>query len=130
MSRIRAIGLILAFALLLTHLAYSGPSAGADLNSVTARPDDARWGRDPFYRERVAGIEETVVVAPSIPAKLFLSAIIFREGIGVAIIDGRIVRQGDSIGKGFVVSEILTDKVFLLKGEQIRMLEVQAFGGH
>lgn len=94
-----------------------------------------RWGRDPFYRNRPkanTGIRGGAVEEPedTANAKFFLSAIIFQEGVGMAIINGRIVGLGDRLGQGMVVSRILSNKVFLQKGKQRVELQVKPFGSN
>ncbi len=136
MSLIRHRGLVVALVfaglLCLRPPARSNPLQVSGLNTPATVEETKGWGRDPFYRKRVKKSLETV--APFVEKRqedfdLFLSAIIFREGIGVAIIDGKIVRLGDSVGKGYVVSHILNDKVLLLKGDRVKMLQVQPFRG-
>ncbi|MFQ5598424.1 MAG: hypothetical protein ACE5GK_10285 [Nitrospiria bacterium] len=112
--------------------------------SLLARKENLRWGRDPFYRERPpekiriepktaeepAEVfeQETIDKTPMSSDHLFLSAIIFRGTSGSAIINDRIVRPGDTLEEGIIVSDILSDQVVLLAGERWVVLRVRPFG--
>jgi hypothetical protein len=92
-----------------------------DLNLQTSpRSAVPRWGRDPFILNKIGAKKEQG------EDKISLSAIIFREGKGVAIINDQIVRQGDQIG-GEVVSDILADRVILRGGGRVIELRVDPF---
>jgi len=133
-------GFILSFALLSVLPLSSDGAPGTeehDLSSGlhTKQKKDHRWGRDPFYRERRKGTPEIQnevqieVEAEQEPEfDFFLSGIIFREGDGVAIINDQIVRRGDMIGDGIIVSHIFSSKVFLQHGKRTLVLRVQPFG--
>ncbi len=58
---------------------------------------------------------------------LRLSAILFNEGGGLAIINHKIVRRGDRIGSRKVVS-ILEDRVFLQDLSGVYELRLDRFG--
>lgn len=99
-----------------------------DLQWLSEWQAKSRWGRDPFYRDRVAkkiGGEESAENQNE--EELSLSAIIFRDGKGVAIINEQILRKGDSIGGG-VISRILPDRVLLREGGEVIVLRVKPFG--
>lgn len=86
-------------------ISASGVEGPADeLVSVREAP---RWGKDPFRLSLGQGQARGALGA------LRLQAIIYREGRdGVAIINNRIVRQGEEIG-GNIVSGIHRDRVIL-----------------
>ncbi|TAK07771.1 MAG: hypothetical protein EPO39_05870 [Candidatus Manganitrophaceae bacterium] len=86
------------------------------------------WGRDPFILPvRPAGQVLNSVEDES--GKSFsLSAIIYRNGEGSAIINHRILRQGDHI-EGMIVQEILSDRVILRGGSRLMELKVDQFLG-
>ncbi|HLG22761.1 MAG TPA: hypothetical protein VI382_08085 [Candidatus Manganitrophaceae bacterium] len=81
-----------------------------------------RWGRDPFSLPPPSGGE------PSIEGRepLSLSAIIYREGKGAAIINDQIVREGDRI-EGLEVEQVFSDRVFLREGSRVKELKVRQF---
>ncbi len=106
---------------------------GFGRDSRIEKKENNRWGRDPFYRNRAKGNNENenqneAEEATTPTADFRLSAIIFREGNSVAIINDQIVRPGDKLGIDIVVSRILPHKVFLRKGKRTIVLKVQAFG--
>jgi len=80
------------------------------------------WGRDPF-------------LLPSAPKnglpvdrdkRFSLSAIIYRDGSGAAIINNQIARRGDEIG-GMEVHDIQPDRVILENGSEVLELRVDPF---
>lgn len=71
--------------------------------------DDGKWGRDPF-----AGIDLTQEERTD---TLRLKGITLGRGTGFAFINDEIVRQGDRIA-GYLVAQVLKDRVLLQKGEQ------------
>jgi len=87
-------------------------------------PDEPfrRWGRDPFI------LPEMKSSRNSIPTEdgLHLSAIIYRDGDGVAIINNRILREGDSV-EGKRIEEILPDRVVLTDSTGRREIRVDQF---
>ncbi len=95
--------------------------------------ENRRWGRDPFYRERPrvnnkqGYPSEMEIQETKEEIDFLLSAIIFKDGNGVAIINDRIVRRGDSLGDGVVVKRILSNKVVLREGKRTVVLRVQPF---
>lgn len=125
--------------------AFKAGNRGQNRVGNSEQKERSRWGRDPFYRERrtrIFGTERNTAgkrsgekeepeqrdEEPGKSHNLSLSAIIFRDGVGVAIINDRIVRMGDAIEKGVKVSDILTDRVVLLEGERLVVLRVRPFG--
>jgi hypothetical protein len=91
-----------------------------DIKPPSPRPVAPRWGRDPFSLGKLETKNEDG------GGTLSLSAIIFREGKGVAIVNDQIVRKGDSIG-GKVVGDILSDRVILRERGRIIELRVNPF---
>jgi len=81
-----------------------------------------RWGRDPFFIDQAGRGEQ----AEGEGERLWVSAIIFRQGKAVAIINDQIVRRGETIGGG-IVSDILPDRVILREGRRDIELRVDAF---
>jgi hypothetical protein len=80
------------------------------------------WGRDPFLLPAVPKKRLT-----SDRGKRFsLSAIIYKEGSGAAIINNQITRRGDQIG-GMAVHEIQPDRVILKNELEVLELRVDPF---
>ena len=82
-----------------------------------------RWGRDPFLlpeKQPGQGGKEAV------EGEFRLSAIIYRAGRGVAIINNRIVRVGDVIEE-MKVAEIRQDRVILRSAAGNKELRVNRF---
>ena len=81
-----------------------------------------QWGRDPFALPggSVSGAGVTT------DGEFHLSAIIYREGRGVAIINNKILRKGDMI-EGRRVAEILEDRVVLQGAAGEKELRVNKF---
>lgn len=92
--------------------------SGVDLKWLEERERLSKWGRDPFLapQEKQYGsrAKEEIPEAP-----LALSAIIYREGRGIAIINNKIMRVGDILDKMELV-RIMEDRVILKgpKGEE------------
>lgn len=83
------------------------------------------WGRDPFVLPvRAEGGGQPVV--NQIDKPFSLSAIIYNNGTGAAIINGRIVRTGDHI-EGMEVNDVQSDRVLLREGLRILELKVDPF---
>jgi hypothetical protein len=96
-----------------------------NLSFLKQRKDSMEWGRDPFVLPvRPAG--EPQQVANQIEKPFSLSAIIYNNGTGAAIINGRIVRKGDQI-EGMEVSELHSDRVLLREGLRNLELRVDPF---
>ncbi len=144
---IRCLALVLIFFSLLPLRSDAAPETQHNRPDIATQAEEKknkRWGRDPFYRDRPTTNNELHVIPhtkveveaaieeeePEPKIDLSLSAIIFRDGDGVAIINDRIVRRGDIIGEDFIVSQVLSNKVFLLKGKRTVVLQVQEFGSN
>ncbi len=109
------LGLFLsAFLILFTvpdHQGFAQSLSGLDTRWLEERDRSLKWGRDPFFipQEKVdipKGKEE--VLGP----RLSLSAIIYRNGSGIAIINNKIMRVGDVIEK-MELTGIMEDRVTL-----------------
>jgi hypothetical protein len=80
-----------------------------------------QWGRDPF-----ALPTPSAGAAMTTDGEFHLSAIIYRAGRGVAIINNKILRKGDMI-EGRRVAEILDDRVILQGAAGEKELRVNKF---
>ncbi|MEK6576864.1 MAG: hypothetical protein AABZ05_04635 [Nitrospirota bacterium] len=109
------LGLFLsAFLILLMvpdHQGFAQSLSGLDTRWLEERDRSLKWGRDPFLipQEKVdisKGKEE--VLGPH----LSLSAIIYRDGSGIAIINNKIMRVGDVIEK-MELTGIMEDRITL-----------------
>ena len=119
-------GLFLAIFLLLLlipdHQVFAQSLSGLDTRWLEERDRSSKWGRDPFHipQEKVdipKGKEE------DLGPKLSLSAIIYRDGSGIAIINNKIMRVGDVIEK-MELTGIMEDRVTLRGpggGEELRV---------
>lgn len=87
-----------------------------------------RWGRDPFNHPKPAAIPTEASGGPSARSglELTLSAIIYGEGRGLAIINNQILRVGDRVGNKEVV-EIKPDRVILRDEAGDEDLRVKSF---
>jgi hypothetical protein len=80
-----------------------------------------QWGRDPF-----ALPSPSAGAGISTDGEFHLSAIIYRAGRGVAIINNKILRQGDMI-EGKRIAEIWEDRVVLKSAAGEKELRVNKF---
>jgi hypothetical protein len=80
------------------------------------------WGRDPFVLPESSTVQGKDVN----DSGLHLSAIIYRQGRGVAIINDQILRKGDTIGER-KVEEIHQDRVVLQDPSGRHELRVNRF---
>ena len=104
----------------------ASPSRGQPLSEIDIqwleRQEKAlQWGRDPF----VLPGQSTGTVSEA-EGEYHLSAIIYRSGRGVAIINNKILRKGDTI-EGRQISEILEDRVILQGPSGEKELRVNKF---
>ncbi|MBI3994620.1 MAG: hypothetical protein HY349_01455 [Nitrospirae bacterium] len=81
-----------------------------------------QWGRDPFALPGSSASGAGVTT----DGEFHLSAIIYREGRGVAIINNKILRKGDMI-EGRRIAEILEDRVVLQGAGGEKELRVNKF---
>src|SRR5581483_1454871 len=96
-----------------------------NLSFLKQGKDSMEWGRDPFVLP-VRPTGEPYQVANQVEKQLSLSAIIYNNGTGAAIINGRIVRKGDQI-EGMEIGEIHPDRVLLREGLRNLELRVDPF---
>ncbi|MBI3804793.1 MAG: hypothetical protein HY282_13635 [Nitrospirae bacterium] len=96
-------------------------------NFLEERRGTIEWGRDPFILPvKPASIAPINNTESDDGKALSLSAVIYREGEGTAIINHRIVRKGDHV-EGMIVDEILPDRIFLKSGSKVIELKVENF---
>lgn len=132
MRRFVALPLLLILALCGTPLpAGAAPEEQSlvDMNIrfLEEKKVSTRWGRDPFLLpipDRNGS--PSALAAGEAQAPLSLSAIIYREGQGAAIINDRILRKGDQV-EGMEVQEVLSDRVLLREGSRVIELKVRQF---
>jgi hypothetical protein len=108
--------------------AASAPQSLSDVNLsfLKQRKGSMDWGRDPFVLPSPSVAGEPHQVANEMDRPFSLSAIIYNNGTGAAIINGRIVRTGDQI-EGMEVSEVHSDRVLLKEGLRNLVLKVDPF---
>lgn len=116
--------LLLTFHISLTPL-WAQDQSLSDLNLewLKKKEEALRWGRDPFMlpeKQPGDGGKEAA------SGEFRLSAIIYRAGRGVAIINNRIVRVGDVIEE-MQVAEIQQDRVILKSASGNTELRVNRF---
>ena len=80
-----------------------------------------QWGRDPFVLP-----SQSTGMRLEAEGEFHLSAIIYRSGRGVAIINNKILRKGDTI-EGRQITEILEDRVILQGPSGEKELRVNKF---
>ncbi|MCG3114783.1 MAG: hypothetical protein LLH30_03800 [Candidatus Manganitrophus sp. SA1] len=117
--------------LLLTLPVFSAQNALSliDMNRafLEEKQSATDWGRDPFILPAPLPDQALLNRVENEAGKAFsLSAIIYRDGEGAAIINHRILRLGDRI-EGMMVQEILSDRVILREGSKIMELKVDQF---
>lgn len=117
--------------LLLTLPVFSAQNAPSliDMNRAFLEEKQSAidWGRDPFILPAPLPEQALLNSVENDAGKAFsLSAIIYRDGEGAAIINHRILRLGDRI-EGMMVQEILSDRVILREGSKIMELKVDSF---
>ena len=91
------------------------------------------YGRDPFIRE-VLPIEQARAARSEPSDNLVLSSIIHNDLHALAVVNGKILAEGDTIydeesGISFMIQNIQTDKVEIMDGENKYTLEVVIKGG-
>ncbi|MBI3609793.1 MAG: hypothetical protein HY204_03715 [Nitrospirae bacterium] len=119
----RASRFLILVSCLLLNAASLGAQSLSEINTQwLERQEKARaWGRDPF-----ALPSRTTGAATETDGEFHLSAIIYRSGRGVAIINNKILRMGDMIG-GRRVAEIREDRVVLQSPSGEKELRVNKF---
>lgn len=126
-----AIAIIPLYLLLLPGPVFSAQNAPSLIDMNRAFLEEKRsatdWGRDPFILPVPLPEQALLNRVEDDAGKAFsLSAIIYRNGEGAAIINHRILRLGDRI-EGMMVQEILSDRVILREGSKIMELKVDPF---
>jgi hypothetical protein len=117
--------LLIIFALVLS---MSGTAWGESLVDIKveqlSQPQKPRWGSDPFvrYEDRLKRPE----LGDSAHLKLNLKGIISDGKRALAIINNGFYRKGDIIGD-FVIGDILSDRVLLLRNGKSYTLSVEGF---
>lgn len=129
----RSLLVLLATSALFADPVFSKDAAPNDLSLIDInrsfleeKQSTTEWGRDPFILP-VRPVGQALNSVEDESGKSFsLSAIIYRNGEGSAIINHRILRQGDHI-EGMIVDEILSDRVILKGGSKRMELKVDQF---
>ncbi len=110
------------YSLLLTPIVLKAqPLSEINMQWLERQEKALQWGRDPFAlpsQSPDAGI--------TTDGEFHLSAIIYRAGRGVAIINNKILRKGDTI-EGRRIAEILEDRVVLQGAAGEKELRVNTF---
>ena len=126
-ARMKIIVVIVLFLLLTPYASRLTPGLRAQpLSEINTqwleRQEKAlQWGRDPFA---LPGPSAGAGMATD--GEFHLSAIIYRAGRGVAIINNKILRKGDII-EGRRITEILEDRVVLQGAAGEKELRVNKF---
>lgn len=93
----------------------------ADLSQQTvAEYEKKSWGKDPFYHRHKS---EPPHAAPD-KVKLHLLGILYREVDAQALINGRVVREGDTLA-GYRIVNIERDHVKISDGKKTVILRVE-----
>lgn len=102
-----------------TESAMPRPAPGLDRETIEEY-STIPWGKDPFYHSLRPG------GASPVPGKvrLHLLGILYREINARALINDRIVGEGDSVA-GFTVEKITRDYVTLSNGKETIRLQVE-----
>lgn len=110
---------------ILASYLFAQSLSGTDLKWLQERERTSKWGRDPFLipqeRQEAPQAKEELEETP-----LSLSAIIYREGRGIAIINNKILRVGDIIDKMQLIG-IMEDRVILKGPREVKELTVNKF---
>ncbi len=117
--------LLIIFALLLSMSAAAWGESLVDIKvEELSQPQKPRWGSDPFvrYGDRHKRPELNELAH----LKLNLKGIISNGKRALAIINNGFYRKGDIIGD-FVIEDILSDRVLLLRNGRKFVLNVEGF---
>ena len=84
------------------------------------------YGRDPFYREKPAELLEKLEIDPA--TILTVSSIMYSELNALAVVNGMILAEGDTIydeksGSDFMIESIEVDKIAVINGDKRYTLE-------
>jgi hypothetical protein len=116
--------LLLIFSIVLLAAAPAWSESLVDIKvDELSRPIKPKWGKDPFVRfeDRDRSAEDNMA-----PTDLHVEGIISDESRALVIINGGFYRKGDMIN-GFVIEQISSDKVMLLKGDKRYVLRMAGF---
>jgi hypothetical protein len=116
--------LLLIFSIVLLAAAPAWPESLVDIKvDELSRPVKPKWGRDPFVRfeDRGRSADENLG-----PTDLRIEGIISDGSRALVIINGGFYRKGDMID-GFVIEQILNDKIMLLRGSNSYVLRMKGF---
>lgn len=116
------------FILILSCILFTAPAvlqaeplSEINLDFLKRQEKALQWGRDPFaLPDKRSGIGMRV------DREFHLSAIIYRSGKGLAIINNKILRKGDKID-GRKIADIREDRVILRDTAGERVLRVDKF---
>ena len=117
--------LLIIFALLLSMSATAWGESLVDIKvEELSQPQKPRWGFDPFvrYEDRHKRPELSELAH----LKLDLTGIISNGEKALAIINNGFYRKGDIVGD-FVIEDILSDRVLLLRNGKKIVLSVEGF---
>ncbi len=103
------------------------PLSGINRAWLDKTAGTSSWGRNPFFFPRAEAHSSQIRETTNDAGGLQLSAILYHEEGSVAIINHRIVRQGDLIGGRKVVS-ILEDRVIIQDLSGVTELKLDPFG--
>jgi hypothetical protein len=87
---------------------------------TVAEYEKKSWGKDPFYHRHKSAPQQTV---PD-KVKLHLLGILYREVNAQALINGRAVREGDTVA-GYRIERIERDHVKISDGKKAVILRVE-----
>ena len=68
-------------------------------------------------------VKQTAKTSKESPRTTLLSAVLFSDDRRVAVIDGRVLREGDRVGDA-VVTEIFADGVKLARGGHVQVMRL------
>ncbi len=85
------------------------------------REGPLRWGRDPFVADEILTAKLEMI---NRPRKLFLSGIAYKEGVYLAVIDGKVVKKGDIIENKKIIN-ISEDRIILQENDKFEVLKVR-----
>ncbi len=103
---------------------------GARRDEQLARAEFLAWGRNPFFsivlppetEPTIEPVDAPIVEAPPAAPIFRLTGISVRDGVHLAIIDHKIVREGYELPSGFVVIKIDRSTVTLSRGDHELLL--------
>jgi hypothetical protein len=132
-ERLSWVSMILSLIAVMPGYLYAGqesqltPLSGINQAWLDETTGASSWGRNPFFFPRGDSRSSLIAETTYDAGELQLSAILYHEGGSVAIINHRIVRQGDLIG-GRKVASILEDRVIIQDLNGMTVLKLDPFG--